>query len=201
MVITVGVYLGVAAGAFAILLLAWRALRVYFRFRGVRLVSCPETAQSAAVEVNAGHAAFIPGLCHLDLRLKSCSRWPERQGCGQDCLEQIEAAPEDCLVRNILTKSYQGKTCVYCRRPLGKIDWLEHKPALMRPDGITFEWKDILPETISTVLLTYAPVCWSCHIATTFRRRYPYLVTDRPWNQAHASEDRRYNAVPRPVSK
>jgi hypothetical protein len=24
------------------------------------------------------------------LRLSECSRWPERQGCGQECLSQIE---------------------------------------------------------------------------------------------------------------
>jgi hypothetical protein len=42
----------------------------------------------------------------------------------------------------------------------------------MRPDGVTFEWTDISPETIPEVLLTYAPVCWNCHVATSFRRRY-----------------------------
>jgi len=48
----------------------------YFRFRGVRLVSCPETAESAAVEVNARHAALTRGLGHVELnclRKKSIS--------------------------------------------------------------------------------------------------------------------------------
>jgi hypothetical protein len=179
MLISVGVYLALAAVTFTILFLAWRGVLAYFRFRGVRLVSCPETAESAAVEVNARHAALTRGLGHVDLQLKSCSRWPERQGCGQECLRQIEAAPEDCLVRTILTRSYQGKSCVYCRKPLEEMDWLEHRPALMRPDAVTFEWKDIPPETIPEVLLTYAPVCWNCHVATSFRRRYPDLVIDR----------------------
>jgi hypothetical protein len=39
----------------------------YFRFRGVRLVSCPETAESAAVEVNARHAALTRGSGHVEL--------------------------------------------------------------------------------------------------------------------------------------
>lgn len=90
MLITVGVYVAVAAVAFATVFVAWRALRVYFRFRGVRLVNCPETAQSAAVEVNARNAALTTGLGDVHLHLKSCSRWPERKGCGQDCLSQIE---------------------------------------------------------------------------------------------------------------
>jgi hypothetical protein len=25
-----------------------------------------------------------------EVRLKECSRWPERGGCGQDCLIQVE---------------------------------------------------------------------------------------------------------------
>ena len=184
MLISVGAYIAAAAVTFAILFLAWRGVLAYFRFRGVRLVSCPETAESAAVEVNARHAALTRGIGHVYLQLKSCSRWPERQGCGQECLRQIEAAPEDCLVRAILTRSYQGKSCVYCRKPLEEMDWLEHRPALMRPDAVTFEWKDISPETIPEVLLTYAPVCWNCHVGATFRRRYPHLVIDRPWKRA-----------------
>jgi hypothetical protein len=33
-----------------------------------------------------------------------------------------------------------------------------------------------LPE----VFLTYAPVCWDCHIAETLRREHPELIVDRP---------------------
>lgn len=67
MLISVGAYLAAAVVTFAILFLAWRGVLAYFRFRGVRLVSCPETAESAAVEVNARHAALTRGLGHVEL--------------------------------------------------------------------------------------------------------------------------------------
>jgi hypothetical protein len=43
-----------------------RALRVYLRFRGKRLVSCPETHQPAAVRVAAGKAALDATVGPLD---------------------------------------------------------------------------------------------------------------------------------------
>ena len=71
----------------------FHGMRVYFRFRGTRLVTCPETHQDAVVEVAArsmGMQAILDEPC---LRISECSRWPMREGCGQDCLRQIEAHP------------------------------------------------------------------------------------------------------------
>ena len=56
-----------------------RALRTYLKFRGKRIVSCPETHQAAAVRVAAGNAALKATIGHDELRLKECSRWPERE--------------------------------------------------------------------------------------------------------------------------
>src|SRR5215813_5188483 len=53
------------------------------RFRGTRLVTCPEAKQSAAVEVDAMHAAVTAAVDGIELRLRACSRWPERLDCGQ----------------------------------------------------------------------------------------------------------------------
>jgi len=69
---------------------AVRGLRVYFKFRGTRLVTCPETHKPAVVGVAArsmGLQAILNDPC---LHLSECPRWPMRQGCGQDCLRQIE---------------------------------------------------------------------------------------------------------------
>src|SRR5271154_5919039 len=78
-----------------------RALRMYLKFRGKRLVSCPETHRPAAVRIGAGKAAFKAAVGNEQLRLSECSRWPEREGCGQDCLAQIQEAPKACLVWTI----------------------------------------------------------------------------------------------------
>ncbi len=152
----------------------------YWRFRGTRVITCPENRQPAAVKVDARHAAATAIGRPPELRLSDCSRWPERKSCGQECLRQIEAAPEGCLVRNILTRWYQGKACIYCGRPFQEIDWLDNKPALFDPERKkTLEWADLRPEEVPRALATYVPVCWNCHVAETFRRLYPDLVTDR----------------------
>ena len=74
--------------------LGWRTLRTYQKFRGKRVVTCPETGCPEAVEVDRKHAAATTWLRETELRLASCSHWPQREGCGQECLTQIEAAPE-----------------------------------------------------------------------------------------------------------
>ena len=152
----------------------------YRRFRGTRLVTCPETHQAAAVEVNARRAAFKAAIGRNELSLRDCSRWPEREDCGQECLRQIEVAPEDCLVRTMLTKWYQKQSCALCTAPFEGIESWGHRTALMKPDGTTVEWGDVRAETLPDVLATSHPVCWNCHIAASFRRQHPDLVIDRP---------------------
>jgi len=160
--------------------------RAYFIVRGARLVTCPETKQPAAVEVDATRAAVTALLGGPALRLRDCSRWPGREGCGQECLREIEAAPADCLVRTILTRWYEGKFCVSCGRDLGRVDWREHKPALLSPEGKTVDWHEVVPENLREMLSTHMPICWDCHVARTFRRLYPELVVDRPWHATGA---------------
>jgi hypothetical protein len=162
----------------------WRTWR---RIRGARVITCPETSAPAGVELDAIYAA-LTGWGPPKLRLKECSRWPERQNCGQECLSQIEAAPQDCLVRNILTSWYSNKVCVFCRKPVGDIDWFQHKPALWSPDRKSLEWHEVAAEAIPYVLKTHLPICWNCHIAATFRREYPELVTDRPATKLRITE-------------
>jgi hypothetical protein len=114
------------------------------------------------------------------LRLNECSGWPDRQNCGQDCLKQIEAAPEDCLVRTIISEWYQGRQCAYCREVFGKMKWHDSPQALMDSDRRTFLWSDVPAESLPDVLRTHQPVCWNCHMAETFRREHPELVMDQP---------------------
>ena len=100
----------VASGivAAAVAYVAWLVLGALRKYRGVRVITCPENKEHAAVEVDATQAAITAGFGETLLQLKSCSRLPERAGCGQMCLSQIEASPQDCLLRTILTKWYAG---------------------------------------------------------------------------------------------
>lgn len=161
----------------------------YMKYRGKRVIICPETRRPAGVEVDAEHAAVTTAMGPVELQLKSCTRWPEKKDCGQECLAQVEWNAEGCLVMNILSDWYEGKSCVYCNEPFGKIHLLDHKPALLNPEGKTVEWSEIPVEKIPAALDTHMPLCWNCHIAQSFRLEHPELVVDRPWRssfQAHS---------------
>jgi hypothetical protein len=160
------------------------AVAAFIRYRGKRIITCPETREPAAVEVDARHAAATAALGEVDLRLKHCSRWPEKRDCGQECLLQIEISPEECLLRNIVAKWYEGKSCVLCGKAFGEINWLDHKPAIMDVQGKTLEWGEIAPEQIPAAMESHTPVCWNCHVAETLRRIAPGVVVDRDWKRA-----------------
>jgi hypothetical protein len=144
----------------------WREARVYLKFRGQRIVTCPETRQLAAVELAAWRIAMASTFTEPRLHLRGCSRWNDVAPCEGACLPQIMEAPEECLVSTIVSKWYAGKTCTCCGRPVGQIGpW--HKPCLLSPEMRIFEWKDIPAENIPRALGTHAPVCWKCLVAET----------------------------------
>jgi hypothetical protein len=179
---TVTILIGVVVLALAVGLFVYRAipgLRAFFDYRGKRIVSCPETHKLVAVDIDAKQAALGAFLSEPTLRLNECSRWPERQDCGQECLQEIEADPENCLVWNIVSKWYEGKKCVFCHRTIGALHHLDHAPALLGPEHDTVEWNQLRPEQLPEVFRTHQPVCWNCHITQNFRHVHPELVVDR----------------------
>ena len=158
---------------------ALRLARAWWKFRGSRVVTCPENRRPAGVAVDAAHAASTALAGSPDLRLSSCSRWPERAGCGQQCLVEIAQSPQECLVRNILTRWYQGKVCAGCGRPFGDIEWSVQRPALLGPEKISVEWSQVPADTLHEVLAGSLPLCFACHMANTLVREHPDLALDR----------------------
>jgi len=153
----------------------------YRKFRGQRVIVCPENNEPAAVEVSALRALSAGLTQSGKLQLRECSRWPEMQGCGQECLSEVEESPEGCLVRSLVSDWYRGKSCAVCGSTIHEIEWLGQRPALRDPEGKTVSWDAIAPEKLPEVFRTHAPVCWDCHIATTLLREHPEVVTYRPW--------------------
>ncbi|HEV2136486.1 MAG TPA: DUF1761 domain-containing protein [Terracidiphilus sp.] len=77
------------AGASLILLplIIWRH-QVFEQYSGSRLVKCPQDQRPAAVSIDALHAAGTAVDGVPELRLSSCTCWPERANCNQGCLGQ-----------------------------------------------------------------------------------------------------------------
>lgn len=164
------------------------AIYTYLRYRGQRLLTCPETLKPAAVHVNVTNAARRAAIGKVDVRLDQCSRWPERQNCGQDYLGQLEADSEACLVRNIVGGWYRGKFCAYCQKPFVDLHWHDRHPALLSPDRTAKQWNEIPTEKLPEFFETHLLICWNCYLAETFRRDHAELVLNRPWDRGPGGE-------------
>ena len=156
-----------------------RVVQLWWTYRGARVITCPENLRPAGVFVAAAHVAARPFAKVPELQLSSCSRWPERAGCGQECLKQIEASPEDCLVRTILAKWYAGKRCACCGRPIGEISVSGAQPAVLCADKVSVEWSQIPADRLTETLAAASPICFACHMGNTLVRSHPELVVDR----------------------
>ncbi|TAM82773.1 MAG: hypothetical protein EPN47_08980 [Acidobacteria bacterium] len=155
--------------------------KTYYRFRGKRLVTCPETHKIAAVELDAEAAAREAFTRKPRIQLAECTRWPERKDCGQGCLSEIAESPSDCLVRNIVIDWFTDKKCVYCEKPIAEVEewWVDHKPALLTPERQIVTWNEFAAEQLPETFEKCQPVCWSCAATETFRKERPELVSDR----------------------
>lgn len=151
------------------------------RIRRIRLVTCPETNEAAAVTGKR--------------RLTSCSRWPEREGCDQICLAQIATAVDGCLLRSRVSEWYADKVCVECKRPIGEIAWTEAPPALRLFDGTSHEWKDFRPADLPNLFAISEPLCWYCNNLDELKRVRPDLVVRRARPNERPSPPLRGNAI------
>lgn len=171
----------VAVGATYILYRLYGSTRTYFKFRGKRLVTCPETKKTAAVELDAKQAARQAFSQAPRIQLSECTRWPEHKDCGQECLAEIALSPSECLVRNIVINWFEDKHCAFCGKSIAEVRewWVDHKPALLTPEKRIVVWNEFAAEQLPELFQKCEAVCWSCAATETFRKQHPELVTDR----------------------
>jgi hypothetical protein len=175
-VLGVLIAVGLTMAAVAVGIAARRMSAAWLKFRGRRVVTCPGDHRPAGVTVDAAHAALTACGGRLELRLSGCSHWPDRAACGQPCLSQIEAAPQDCLVRSILAKWYEGKYCVRCGTPVGEIYWTGCPPALLTSSDVIKEWSQIPAAQLLDTLGAARPVCFHCYVQEN-AGRHPWRLT------------------------
>jgi hypothetical protein len=65
------------------------AADTFRRFRGRRMVHCPEEGRPARIQIDATVAAMtaVPG--PPKLLVQRCSFWPDRAGCAQRCTRDL----------------------------------------------------------------------------------------------------------------
>jgi hypothetical protein len=171
----------VAVGGAYVLYRLYGSARTYFKFRGKRLVTCPETNKTAAVELDAKGAAREAFSQKPRMHLDECTQWPERKDCGQECLGEIAMSPSACLVRNVVIDWFEEKNCVFCGKSIADVRewWVDHKPALLTPEKRIVVWNEFAAEQLPELFQKCEPVCWSCAATETFRLQHPELLTDR----------------------
>jgi hypothetical protein len=169
----------------AVLATAVPFVMAWFRARGARLVTCPVTQQPVRVELDPLEAGVNSILGGWRTHLKSCTHWPERQGCGQECLLQIEQSPTGCSVYALLAAWFATRTCAFCGKPFGPLHTWSHRPGFLGPDQVTRKWEEARVENLPEILATSQPVCWDCCVTETFIRDHPEMVTYREPHASH----------------
>lgn len=150
------------------------SLQNYYKNRGRLSVTCPDSGESVDVEVDHKFAFWTALRGQEHSRLQSCSRWPEKGDCGQECLQQIEPSPEN--IERLLTKWYAGKTCAICTRALGASDWRRSRLALLNEQHKLFELRHMQLDELQETLQHMSPLCWNCHQEERARQAVPSRV-------------------------
>ena len=56
-------------------------------YRGRRVLVCPETGELVEVQLNARRTGWAAIFGKTMPRVKSCSLWPRKKGCGEECVK------------------------------------------------------------------------------------------------------------------
>ena len=147
------------------------SLQTYYRNRGRQSVKCPDSGHRADVEVDRKFAFWSALRGEEHTRLESCSRWPEKSECGQECLAQIEPSPEN--IERTLAKWYEGKSCAICARALAPADWQRSRLAVLNEQQQLFELRQLRLEEFALRLEHMQPLCWTCHQEERARQAEP----------------------------
>ena len=95
-------------------------------------------------------------------------------------LEQIEADPEYCRVWNIVAMWYEGKKCVFCQKAITPLYHIDHAPASLGPNFRQPSGTRSGRRSSRKFVRRISRDAGNCHVAETFRRLHPELVTHRP---------------------
>jgi hypothetical protein len=61
----------------------------FYRLYGRHEVVCPDNGKPAVIQIRAMRGALTSVLEDPDVFVRTCTRWPEKNGCAQGCLESV----------------------------------------------------------------------------------------------------------------
>lgn len=150
-------------------------LQTYFKNRGRRPVVCPDDDHHAEVEVDNKFALQAAMHGKEQMRVRSCTHWPENSQCGQECLVQVEATSEN--IDRLLTRWFDGKPCNICGRLLTPDDWRFGRMGFLNERFKLVELRQIDLDDIGSFPEPTRPLCWSCHQEVKQQQAAPARIT------------------------
>ena len=173
------ILVSLAAGA---LLIAYAVTvrRTWARYHGTRVILCPEAREPAAVRVDFGRAALAAIWGYSNVELASCSQWPARRGCAQNCVKQLRSPNAETDPKALAKRFFAHRACALCGHAIYPLSALTLQPGFMNPVTRTVDTWDGLPaEQLPQAFASWRPLCMSCTLAEQTRQRIPDRVTDR----------------------
>ena len=64
------------------------AADIIARYRGRKLVRCPEGHGLVEVQLDVQRALWTAAFAQAVPRVKNCSRWPKKRDCGEKCIKE-----------------------------------------------------------------------------------------------------------------
>jgi hypothetical protein len=147
------------------------SLQNYYRNRGRQSAICPENGEAVNVELDNNYAFWTAWRGQEHTRLQSCTRWPEKGDCGQECLAQIDPTPEN--LERLMLGWYKGKTCGICTRDIQPSDWRGGRLGWLDGEYELVELRQIDLKQLQFALQRMRPLCWTCHREERVRQAVP----------------------------
>jgi hypothetical protein len=149
-------------------------LQSYFRSRGRRQVVCPDDRQRAEVEVDPKFALQAAMQGKELSQVQTCSHWPSNGECGQECLAQVEATPEN--LDRLFAKWFKGKPCAICLRTITPSDWRHGRLGFLNDEFKLVEMRQVDVTELGSIAQPKRPLCWTCHQQEKQRQAAPVRV-------------------------
>jgi hypothetical protein len=150
------------------------AIATWRRLRGARVVTCPETRRSAGVSVDLGHAITSAIRERADIRIAACSCWPERTGCDQLCVPQIETGGDTTRATAVAARFFEHHSCAMCLRHIEPLSHGTNQPGFMNP--VTREvvpWDEVPAQDLPDAVASHRALCRDCTFAESSRLMEP----------------------------
>ena len=164
---------------------------LWWKYRGQRVVTCPENQRPAGVSRGRGPCGTqrprFPARVAVEPMLPMAGTGRVRAGMPAPDRSSHRGLPGP---QHPLELVRGQKLPVLRHGPSDRLSWEGRSRRCFPPIRsvtVSVEWSDIPAEQLQEVLSAAEPVCFACHMASKMMREHPELVIDRSAGTVHPS--------------